>query len=79
MQLSRSSAASRAPAAHRRAPLRPSPRAVAATAFRVELVHEGKTTVIEVPEGETILDVALDKGLDLPHGAPHGMHASSSR
>eukprot|EP00955_Chlamydomonas_euryale_P065126 359159-Chlamydomonas_euryale.AAC.11 len=43
-------------------------RSVTAAAHKVELTHEGKTTVLEVPDGENILTAALDQGLDLPHG-----------
>ena len=41
-----------------------------ATVHKVEIVHEGKTYNLDVPAGETVLSVALDKyKLDLPHGA----------
>jgi naphthalene 1,2-dioxygenase ferredoxin reductase component len=30
------------------------------------------STVIDVPDGDTVLDVALDKGLDYPHGCRSG-------
>nr|AWK24089.1 chloroplast ferredoxin-4 [Chlamydomonas sp. UWO 241] len=67
MQLWRSSAvASRAPPA-------PAHRRVRAAAFKVELTHEGKTHVLEVPQGSSILEVALDKGLDLPHDCKLGV------
>lgn len=45
--------------------------ATTATTYKVELQHEGKTFNIDVPAGESILSAALDKGLQLPHGA-HG-------
>ena len=46
--------------------------ATTATTYKVELQHEGKTFNIDVPAGESILSAALDKGLQLPHGA-HGV------
>ena len=37
--------------------------------FKVTLEHEGKTHVLDVPEGETVLNVAVEKyKLNLPHG-----------
>ena len=46
---------------------------VAVRAYKVELKHKGSVQVLEVPEGESILSVALDKGLDLPHDCKLGV------
>lgn len=55
-------------------PARPAARrSVAARAHKVEILHEGKSTTITVPDGESILSVALDKGLDLPHDCKLGV------
>lgn len=40
---------------------------------QVEVQHEGKTHTLEVPEGESILNVALDKKIDLPHDCKLGV------
>lgn len=40
---------------------------------KVEIQHDGKTHVLEVPEGSTILEVALDNGVDLPHDCKLGV------
>jgi ferredoxin len=45
----------------------------AAAAHRVEVEHGGKTTVLEVEDGASILDAALDAGLDLPHDCRLGV------
>ena len=40
-----------------------------ATVYHVELEHAGKTYNLDVPAGQTILDVATEKyKLDLPYG-----------
>jgi ferredoxin len=39
----------------------------------VVLEHEGKTHELSVPDGSTILDVALDKGIDLPYDCKLGV------
>lgn len=36
--------------------------AAVATKYKVDVEHEGKTYSLEVPQGESILSVALDKG-----------------
>jgi ferredoxin len=55
----------------------PAPRqqrpSAAAAAFKVTLEHEGKPTVLEVEDGTTILEAALDAGLDLPHDCTMGV------
>lgn len=38
----------------------------AATTHKVTLEHDGKETVLEVEDGYTILEAAVDAGLDLP-------------
>lgn len=37
------------------------------------LQHEGKSTVLEVDEGTTILDAALDNDINLPHDCKLGV------
>ena len=44
-----------------------------ARAHKVTLDHEGKTIELTVPEGQTILETALDKGIDLPHDCKLGV------
>jgi hypothetical protein len=39
----------------------------------VTVTHEGKTTVLEVPSDKSILEAALDKGVDLPHDCKLGV------
>lgn len=48
-------------------------RVVLARSHKVEIEHEGKTYTLDVPDGSTILEVALDKGLDLPHDCKLGV------
>ncbi|KAL4419433.1 hypothetical protein ABPG77_006360 [Micractinium sp. CCAP 211/92] len=49
-------------------------RAVAARAARVELQDlDGTMHILEVGEDETVLDVALDKGLDMPYDCKMGV------
>ncbi|KXZ51103.1 hypothetical protein GPECTOR_14g85 [Gonium pectorale] len=45
----------------------------ARTKYQIELEHEGKKIQLSVPEGESILSVALDKGIDLPHDCKLGV------
>lgn len=40
---------------------------------KVEIDQNGEVHVLDVPEGRTILEVALDKGLDLPHDCKLGV------
>lgn len=44
-----------------------------ARSHKVQIEHEGKQYDLEVPDGKTILEVALDKGLDLPHDCKLGV------
>eukprot|EP00798_Chlamydomonas_sp_ICE-L_P028602 gene28602-31771_t len=46
---------------------------VKVSAHKVEIIHEGKTHVLEVGEDETILTVALDNGVNLPHDCTLGV------
>jgi hypothetical protein len=39
----------------------------------VEITHEGKSYTLDVPEGQSILETALDKGIDLPHDCKLGV------
>ena len=49
-----------------------------ATKFKVEIEHQGTLHTLEVPEGETILSVALDKGgwpqIAVTHASACGCH-----
>jgi ferredoxin len=40
---------------------------------KVTVQHDGKDTILEVDEGETILSVALEAGIDLPHDCDFGV------
>lgn len=40
---------------------------------KVEIEHCGQTYNLDVPDGKTILEVALDKGIDLPHDCKLGV------
>ena len=42
-------------------------------AHRVEIILDGKSSYIEVGDGESVLEAALDKGLDLPHDCKMGV------
>lgn len=55
------------------APATRNSRLVLARSHKVQIEHDGKTFDLEVPEGQTILEVALDKGLDLPHDCKLGV------
>jgi ferredoxin len=46
------------------------------TAHEVELVHEGETVSVSVPEDETILDAAEADGFDLPYSCRQGQCTS---
>lgn len=41
--------------------------------YTVEILHQGKTHTLEVPENETILSVADEKGLELPSSCHAGV------
>ena len=43
---------------------------VAVRAHTVELRHPGGTTILEVPEDESILSVAIDSGLEVSSAPP---------
>lgn len=47
--------------------------AVAVHAHSVQLEHSGGLTVLEVPQDESILSVAIDAGLDVPHDCKLGV------
>jgi ferredoxin len=47
--------------------------AVLVRSHKVQIEHDGKQFDLEVPDGKTILEVALDKGLDLPHDCKLGV------
>jgi ferredoxin len=40
---------------------------------KVEITHEGKSFTLDVPEGQSILETALDQGIDLPHDCKLGV------
>ena len=44
-----------------------------AEVFKVELEYEGGVKILDVPDDETILDVALDSGLELSHDCKLGV------
>lgn len=48
-------------------------RVVLARSHKVEIEHDGKKYDLEIPDGKTILEVALDKGMDLPHDCKLGV------
>jgi len=45
---------------------------------QVTVTHEGKKVELEVPAGKTILEVALDKGIHLPHDCKLGVRTAGS-
>ncbi|GFR42793.1 hypothetical protein Agub_g3757 [Astrephomene gubernaculifera] len=45
----------------------------ARTTYKVEVEHAGKTIELMVPEGQTILNAALDKKIQLPHDCNLGV------
>jgi ferredoxin len=51
----------------------PSRSRFAVRSHKVEIEHQGTVTTLEVPEGKSILEVALDKGMDLPHDCKLGV------
>jgi len=44
-----------------------------AQSYKVEIEHEGQKHVLEVPEGETILSVAIEAGLEVPYDCQLGV------
>lgn len=44
-----------------------------ATVHRVQIEQDGVTTVLDVPDGTSVLDAALDTGLELPHDCKMGV------
>eukprot|EP01024_Parvocaulis_polyphysoides_P068305 TRINITY_DN8301_c0_g1_i1.p5 TRINITY_DN8301_c0_g1~~TRINITY_DN8301_c0_g1_i1.p5 ORF type:complete len:154 (+),score=20.99 TRINITY_DN8301_c0_g1_i1:773-1234(+) len=42
-------------------------------AHKVEIEHEGQVHVLDVESGQTILEVALEQGLELPHDCKMGV------
>lgn len=60
----------------RMTPVRPvaGRRAVAARAFKVTVQNlDGTSSVLDVNDGETILEAAMDAGVDLPHDCKMGV------
>ena len=41
--------------------------------YTVEIVHQGKTHTIQVNESQTILQVAIDEGIELPFSCSAGV------
>lgn len=46
---------------------------VAVTAYRVDINVQGRTEVLEVEEDQTILEVALEQGIELSHDCKMGV------
>ncbi|KAK9810379.1 hypothetical protein WJX72_009749 [[Myrmecia] bisecta] len=46
---------------------------VRVAAFKVDIEHDGGTTTLEVEEGSTILETALENGLELSHDCKMGV------
>ena len=46
---------------------------LARRAHKVTIQHEGKETVMEVEDGTSILEAALDNGIELPHDCKLGV------
>lgn len=44
-----------------------------AQGYKVEIEHEGQKHVLDVPEGETILSVAIDAGISVPYDCQLGV------
>jgi ferredoxin len=44
--------------------------------YQIEILHQGTTHTLSVPESETILSVALDQGLELPFSCNAGVCTS---
>ncbi|KAG6545606.1 hypothetical protein Mapa_012960 [Marchantia paleacea] len=44
-----------------------------ATVHKVEMIHDGQTYMLDVPEGESILTVALENGMDVPYDCNLGV------
>ncbi|KAL5210911.1 hypothetical protein ABZP36_006534 [Zizania latifolia] len=44
-----------------------------AAAYKVTIEHAGESRVVEVEEDETILERALDEGIDVPHDCKLGV------
>lgn len=44
-----------------------------AQSYKVEIMHEGEKHVLEVPEGETILNAAIEAGLEVPYDCQLGV------
>lgn len=42
-------------------------------AAQVTLTHDGKTVTLDVPEDKSILEAAMDKGIELPHDCKLGV------
>lgn len=43
------------------------------SSYKVEIEHEGKTSILQVEEDETILGKALETGLSVPHDCKLGV------
>ena len=41
--------------------------------FTVEILHNGETRTIQVPKTQTILDAALEAGIELPYSCSAGV------
>jgi hypothetical protein len=45
--------------------------------YKVEIEHAGGTTVLDVEKGMTVLETALDAGLELSHDCKMGVRSQS--
>lgn len=43
------------------------------TNYKVEIIYEGKTYTIDVPEDRKVLEVALEQGIDIPNSCTAGV------
>jgi len=41
--------------------------------YNVEILHDGETHTIQVPEDKTILGIALEQGIELPYSCSAGV------
>lgn len=44
-----------------------------ADVYTIEIIHQGETHTIQVPQDKTILEAALDAGIELPYSCNAGV------